>query len=102
MGATHWVIEDEEGKLVGAARMIMHNDLVEGGSADTVLWVGRGLPLPTATFSRTVVLKEHRGKGLGMVLNKAMFEAAREAGAASIIVSASEVNARILLRLGFR
>ena len=101
----HWVVElnrtsDEygnEGDLVAAARLTMHLSL-DDDYRDVALWkkAGKHLPLPTCDMGRLVVRKDWQRKGLAQELNALRIEAAKKWGAASIMVTASEGNARLL------
>ena len=97
----HWAVRNDDGRIVAAARLTMHDSFVEG-TRDTVLWKDRGLPLPVVDLSRLVVDQSTRGKGVGQKLNVVRIDASRQMGAASIIATASEANARLLCRLGFQ
>jgi predicted GNAT family N-acyltransferase len=99
----HWaVIDSITGDFVAAARM---NFLIEidEKSRDAMLWKRSGsiLPLPTVDFGRLVVKAEYRRQGLAQQLNEIRVTAAREMGAHSIIVTASEGNASLLRKIGF-
>ena len=101
--ARHWVVEIEDtGEVVATARLTLHTSL-EDSSRDVQIWqrCGKHLPLPTVDLGRLVVLSVHRGRGLAQMLNKVRIEAARDMGAKSVMVTASEGNARLLRKLGF-
>lgn len=99
----HWVLQDAAtGEWMATARMTLHRTL-EDDYRDVQLWrkCGKHLPLPTVDLGRLVVLPAYRGRGLAQLLNKTRVQAAREMGARSIMVTASEGNARLLRKLGF-
>lgn len=99
--ARHWVAHDHEERLIGAARMTLHPTLEE--NPEGYLWKRAGLtvPTPAAHFCKLVVHPNCRGSGVGRSLITARLHAAIEMGAKSIVVTASERNARILSTLGF-
>lgn len=96
----HWVAR-EHGEMVGAARLTFHLTLSD--NPDGYLWLRekKTVPVPAAHFCKLVVLSKARGKGVGKQLNEIRLQAAREMGARSILVTASEKNARLLVPLGF-
>jgi predicted GNAT family N-acyltransferase len=98
--AQHW-IATINGIIVGAARLSMHATLAE--NPDGYLWVKRGftLPEPVGHFCKLVVKKEARGFGIGRHLNAVRIKQAKEVGAKSIIVTASDQNTLILKKMGF-
>jgi predicted GNAT family N-acyltransferase len=102
--ARHWVAEDRAtGELVGAARLTLHSS-PEDQYRDMEIWrrAGKPLPLPTADLGRLVVLRSCRGRGVAQQLNRLRMQAAQEMGAASMMVTASAGNARLLQKLGFQ
>lgn len=98
--ARHWIALDDRG-LVGAGRLTLHHSLPD--NPDGYLWIRSGLtvPLPAAHFCKLIVLKRARGLGVGKELNRLRLEAARAMGAKSILVTASDANARLLTAVGF-
>lgn len=98
--ARHWIVTHRE-SLIGAARMSIHPQLQE--VPDAYLWERAGITLPTpiAHFGKLVIGRSARGLGLGSRLNELRIVAAREAGARSIMVTASPANAKLLMRQGF-
>lgn len=99
--ARHWTVFDGD-VMVANARLTFHPTL-DDGYRDASLWKDAGvpIPLPTCDLGRLVVLPSHRGRGIAQRLNQIRLEAARSMGAKSIIVTASEANARLLRKLGF-
>lgn len=99
--ARQWTVRDN-GKLIATARLTFHPTL-EDGYRDAALWkeVGVPIPLPTCDLGRLVVLVAYRGRGIAQELNKIRIQAAKDMGAKSIIVTASEGNAKLLRKLGF-
>lgn len=99
----HWVLQDTaSGEWMATARLTIHADL-EDSYRDVQLWrkCGKHLPLPTVDLGRLVVLNKFRGRGLAQLLNITRMNVAHEMGAQSIMVTASEGNARLLKKLGF-
>lgn len=96
--AIHYLIKVNN-QLVASARLTLHTSF-DDNSRDVQLWknVGKDLPLPTTDLGRLVVLKEYRGKGFAKLLNEIRINKAREIGAKSIMVTASEGNKVILCR----
>jgi predicted GNAT family N-acyltransferase len=104
-GARHWVVFGDKGcdaVVVAAARLTWHASF-DDDYRDVQLWksVGADLPLPTCDLGRLVVRSDFRGRGVAQLLNAARVEAARAMGAKSVMATASEGNARLLLRIGF-
>lgn len=98
----HWIIENDQNEVIAAARLTFH-DSMEDSYRDMQLWkrCGHVLPLPTCDLGRLVVRKDYCGRGLAQSLNEIRITAAREMGAKSIMVTASEANVRLLSKLGF-
>ena len=98
----HWVVKDSSGEFIAAARLTVHETL-DDDYRDVQLWKrsGKILPLPTCDLGRLVVLNAFRGRGIAQNLNKIRIQYARDLGAKSIMVTASEGNARLLRKLGF-
>ncbi len=98
--ARHWVAKDSHG-LVGAARLTVHDTLASNPDGYLFERAGKIIPAPVAHLCKLVVHERARGKGLGSQLNKIRVDAARMMGARSIVVTASEINSRLLSQLGF-
>jgi predicted GNAT family N-acyltransferase len=100
--ARHWVVEDETGAWVAAARMTLHTTL-DDDSRDVQVWrrAGKHLPLPTVDLGRLVVLAAHRRKGLAQLLITKRIQTARDMGARSVMATASAGSAGVLKKLGF-
>lgn len=98
----HWIIENDQKEVIAAARLTFHESM-EDSYRDMQLWkkCGHHLPLPTCDLGRLVVRKDYCGRGLAQSLNEIRIVAAREMGAKSIMVTASDGNARLLTKLGF-
>jgi predicted GNAT family N-acyltransferase len=100
--ARHWVATTGTGTIVGAARLVRHDSL-DTADRDVALWkaCGRSIALPIADLGRLVVLEEYRGRGIASALNRVRIDAARSAGISMLITTASFINRRLLLRVGF-
>ena len=98
--ARHWIVQ-KNGTIVSAARLTLHQTLED--NPDGYLWkrVAREVPLPVVHFCKLVVHPSMRGHGLGSLLNQVRLNAAKEMGAKSVILTASEKNTRILIPMGF-
>ena len=101
--ARHWVVKRlDSGEVVASCRLTWHPSL-DDSSRDVALWrrCGKDLPMPTTDLGRLVVLGCCRGRGVAQSLNVVRVEAARAMGAKSVMATASDGNARLLLKLGF-
>lgn len=100
--ARHWILRDIRGDIIASARITFHPHLDES-SRDIQLWrkCGKNIPLPTVDLGRLVVSNEWRGRGIAQTMNHIRINAARDMGAKSIIVTASDGNARLLRKIGF-
>lgn len=98
--ALHWAVFDGD-CLVGAARLCIHDRRAD--VPDAHLLSGLRLPEPVASMNRLVVLRSHRGLGIGMSLDRQRVEKATQMGARSIAVTAVDYDRRCsqLIRLGF-
>ena len=99
--ATHWGVFDGD-QLVGAARLCFHAELSE--APDGEMFADKGLPTPIASLNRLVVLKTHRGLGIGSQLDEVRIRKAKEWEARAVIVAPANIAARrqALERRGFR
>lgn len=98
--AMHWGAFDGD-RLVGAARLCIHD--CRSDLPDAHLLSGLKLLDPIASMNRLVVLRSHRGLGIGTSLDRLRIEAARQAGARSIAITVVDYDRRRsqLSRLGF-
>jgi GNAT superfamily N-acetyltransferase len=99
--AIHWgVFEDDV--LIGTARLCLHDSLAE--APDGEMFAEIDLPIPIASMNRLVVLKSHRGLGIGRLLDDLRIAKARQLGARAVIVTPANVESRLrsLERRGFR
>jgi predicted GNAT family N-acyltransferase len=106
-GTRHWVaVAPGEGPsglaVVASARLTWHESF-DDDYRDVQLWrrAGVELPLPTCDLGRLVVHKDFRGRGIAQQMNTVRVAAARAMAARSVMVTASEANARLLQRIGF-
>jgi GNAT superfamily N-acetyltransferase len=89
--ATHWGVFDGD-LLVGAARLCLHTELRD--APDGEMFANRGLPSPIASMNRLVVLRSHRGLGIGSQLDEVRIQKAKEWEARAIIITPSNIAAR--------
>jgi GNAT superfamily N-acetyltransferase len=82
--AMHWGVFDGT-RLVGAARLCLHETLAEAPDGD--LFTGMDIPSPVASMNRLVVTKGHRGRGIGEKLDQIRIQEGRASGARSIIAA---------------
>ncbi len=82
--AIHWGAFDE-GRLVGSARLCMHENLAD--APDGELFSSTTLPTPIASLNRMIVLNTHRGNGIGAKFDELRLAKARQIGAAAIIAT---------------
>jgi ribosomal protein S18 acetylase RimI-like enzyme len=102
--ARHWVAIDEEtDDLLGVAILTFHLTLAD--NPDGYIWIREGwqdrIPLPAAHLCKLAVSDRARGLGIGKSLNEVRINAAKEMGAKSVLVTASEANSRLLKAFGF-
>ena len=100
--ARHWLVR-VNAKVTAASRLTIHRSFLNQKSGDLELWRkwDKDLPLPAVNFSRLVVCKDHRGRGIAKKMHDIRIRAARDMGAKSIIITASAKNANLLRRMGF-
>jgi GNAT superfamily N-acetyltransferase len=89
--ATHWGVFDGD-SLVGAARLCLHSDLRE--APDGEMFINRGLRSPVASMNRLVVLRSHRGLGIGSQLDEVRIQKAKKWDVPTIITTPVNVAAR--------
>lgn len=88
--AMHWGVFDGT-RLVGAARLCLHETLAEGPDGD--LFTGLNIPAPVASMNRLVVAKSHRGRGIAKELDQMRIRQGLEWGVRAILV-APKVNSQ--------
>jgi GNAT superfamily N-acetyltransferase len=99
--AMHWGVFDGT-RLVGAARLCLHETLAEAPDGD--LFAGMNIPSPVASMNRLVVATSHRGLGIARCLDKVRVQQGRAAGARAMIVTPmvnSQSRIRSLQAQGF-
>jgi GNAT superfamily N-acetyltransferase len=89
--AMHWGVFDGT-RLVGAARLCLHETLADAPDCD--LFVGLEIPAPIASINRLVALKSHRGRGIGNQLDQRRIQEARALGARTIIGTCVNAKSR--------
>jgi GNAT superfamily N-acetyltransferase len=99
--AIHWGVFDDQ-MLVGTARLCIHESVAK--APDGEMFVGVDIPTPVASMNRLVVLKSHRGLGVGRLLDDLRIAKARDVGANAVIGTPANVEARrrSMERRGFR
>lgn len=98
----HWIIRDDRGRLVAAARVTVHDRLEEVPEAEEYSRYGLRLPGPIAAPARVVVLAEAQGGGLARRLLDAQDAFARRVGARHAVRQASPAMVRLLVRRAWR
>jgi predicted GNAT family N-acyltransferase len=96
--ARHWAAFDGR-EMLAAARMCIHG--VQEESPDAPMFHDRNLPSPIATINRLVVRKTCRGLGIARQLDLCRIQAAREGGAACVVISAFDWRIKSVQALGF-
>jgi GNAT superfamily N-acetyltransferase len=91
--ATHWGFFDG-GMLVGAARLCLHDKLNE--APDGEMFSRICLPAPVASMNRMIVLKSHRGLGIGTQLDEVRIARAWKLRAGTIIATPVNASSRRL------
>ena len=97
--ARHWAAFDGE-EIVGAARMCIH--AIQEETPDAPMFHGTRLPAPIATINRLVVSKRWRRLGIARQLDLCRIQAARENGAACVVISAFNWRINSLQALEFK
>jgi GNAT superfamily N-acetyltransferase len=98
--ARHWAVSAGDETLVASARLCIHENEQEIPEAD--LYTELKLPCPVASINRLVVEQSARNHGLARLLDSHRIGAARDAGAACIVVAPTDdQRVRALLKAGF-
>jgi len=99
--AIHWGVFDGD-QLVGAARLCIHDQLAE--TPDAEMFLTADIRSPVASMNRLVVLRSHRGRGIGGHLDRVRIQRARDVGARTIVAAPVNMNPRklSLIALGFQ
>jgi predicted GNAT family N-acyltransferase len=98
--ARHWAVAAKNGTLVASARLCVHESEKDIPEAD--FYTELKLPHPVASINRLVVEQSVRNLGLARHLDSHRIEAARNAGAACIVVAATDdQRVRSLGKAGF-
>ncbi|MBB5061009.1 GNAT superfamily N-acetyltransferase [Granulicella aggregans] len=98
--ASHWGVFDGS-TIVAAARLCLHANLND--APDGSMFAQADVALPVASMNRLVVLKTHRGLGIGGRLDLVRIQRAKEWNARTVIIAPAYTPARrqSLERLGF-
>jgi GNAT superfamily N-acetyltransferase len=106
----HWVIlggdpASESSQIVACARLTFHAHLDDHRDikifTDYGEQSGKPLLFPVADLGRLVVAAPFRCRGYAQQLNRVRLKAAKDLGCASVVVTASAPNVKLLLALGF-
>jgi GNAT superfamily N-acetyltransferase len=105
----HWAILDgsvsEAYQIVASARLTYHAGVDDHRDIKIFKDYGErsGKPLlfPVADLGRLVVAAPFRCRGYAQQLNRVRIQAAKDLGCASVVVTASEKNAKLLRHMGF-
>ncbi len=105
----HWAILDgsatESYQIVASARLTFHAGADDHRDIKMFTDYGErsGKPLlfPVADLGRLVVAAPFRCRGYAQQLNRVRIQAAKDLGCASVVVTASASNSKLLQRLGF-
>lgn len=99
--AMHWGVFDK-GAMVAAARLCMHTEISQAPDGEMFSTVA--LPSPIASLNRLVVLRSHRGIGIGQMLDRERIQSALALRAKCVICTPVNVlsRKRSLGELGFQ
>jgi len=100
--AMHWVVRDDAGELVAAARLSVHERLADVPEAEAYAAAGLELEGPIAAPAHLVIAAAARGRRLFLGLADAQRAAARAAGCTFIVCQDSPAMRRLLVRRGWR
>jgi len=98
----HWVVRDDAGELVAAARLSVHERLADVPEAEEYTGAGLQMEGRIAAPARVVVAAAARRHGLAGQLLDVQDEAARAAGCAFAVRQSSPAMSRLLQRRGWR
>jgi GNAT superfamily N-acetyltransferase len=98
----HWVIRTEDGTLVAAGRLSIHDTLDEVHESREYRQYGLDFPGKIAAPDRVVVCPSMQGRGLGWQILDAQDQAAVEHGARHAVRQASPGMVRLLSRRGWK
>lgn len=97
----HWIVEDD-GRLVAAASLGLHDRLADVEDAELFLRAGLSSRGRVAAPARVTVRPQYRGRGVAEALLDAQDAAARAAGATLAVGQASPSMRRLLERRGWQ
>jgi GNAT superfamily N-acetyltransferase len=99
--ALHWVVRDG-GRLVGAARMCMHDAVASLPDAGFFLGMEAATGPPIAALNRLVVHPEYQRRGISHALDQIRIRTAAELGCRSVWCVAPPIRWGPLQRQGFQ
>jgi GNAT superfamily N-acetyltransferase len=101
-GAMHWVVRDDAGELVAAARLSVHERLDDVPEAEAYAAAGLDLAGPIGAPAHLVIAAAARGRGIFLQLAETQNAAARAAGCPHLVCQAAPTMRRLLARRGWR
>lgn len=97
----HWAGFSPDNILVASARLCVHEQ--KEGVPEQYCYADLDLPRPVASINRLVVEKTARNRGIAQKLDLHRIAAAKEAGAACVVVApTSDARIQALAKLGFK
>lgn len=103
--AFHWAIFGINNKIIAAARLSMHDDLLSIPDTflikDSTQLKELDIKLPIGSLNRLVVDLNFQGKGISKILDKIRIEKAKELGCQSVCVMTYGKRGKKLLHDGF-
>jgi len=100
--AMHWVVRDDTGALLAAARLSVHARLADVPEAEAYAAAGLDLEGPIGAPAHLVVAAPARGHGLFVQLADTQNAASRAAGCTFLVCQASPAMRRLLPRRGWQ
>ena len=97
----HWVIRTDDGALVAAGRLSIHESLGRVHQAEEYRRYGLDLPGPVASPDRVVVCPSMQGRGLGWRILDVKDQAAIQQGVQHAVRQASPGMVRLLRKRGW-
>lgn len=101
--SVHWVVRNQGGAVVAAARMSMHEDLSRESYASHFPGLAaESLAAPVAWFARLVIHPRYRGWGVSRALDKERVDRARAADAGCAVAFVRDRRLHYLVREGWQ
>ena len=100
--AQHWLVHDEDGSLLGAARLTFHDRLASVNYGAQFAPVADRLRPPFASISRLVLRKSVHHRGLWRRLDEIRIAQARASGMSAIVAICGSYRLDKLASHGFR